>query len=425
MSKRVQVSLKHQATFDAAAPVVATFRNGPPPPGKRKDLAFEVFENTAKKQRLVVANTERVAYQGANFGYLTSSNDCASYVVGVYDKNTQEVRLCNINQIYMMQQTVKGSTDNVDENRGAAKSYMEKKRDLVEAFGSKKSKRIQKSIEENIVNVQNVSGAASITETLKKQMEKAQEDSRKRDAQSSAESAALATRNALLPPHNLDAATPEQVYNIRKFINPHVMESLKMKAEEWIEAFKTTSVADYAATNNFPAVVTRLLLSLRTPYDKTKLGYLVYLKYLLDLFHLHFPLRKSPVALSEEKGIPLVVLRSQLALFTDSAPGDNGYTNYLQPKQKRDKLIVYMIVVALTINGFSLDLTELATDLKRSAVSLSTYCRQLGCSVEKGRAETAVYGSNTLASKKQSVHRAVLSLPLQFPAVKRGVPARR
>jgi hypothetical protein len=116
----------------------------------------------------------------------------------------------------MMQQTVKGSADNVDENRGEAKSYMDKKRDLVEMFGSKKSKRIQKSIEENIVNVQNVSGAASITETLKKQMSKAQEDARARDAASSVESAALATRNAILPPYNLDAATPEQVYVIDK-----------------------------------------------------------------------------------------------------------------------------------------------------------------------------------------------------------------
>jgi hypothetical protein len=61
------------------SPIVSTasFRNGPPPPAKRKDLSFEVFENSAKKQRLVVASTERIAYQGANFGYLSAANDFA------------------------------------------------------------------------------------------------------------------------------------------------------------------------------------------------------------------------------------------------------------------------------------------------------------------------------------------------------------
>lgn len=58
----------------------ATFRNGPPPPSKHADLRFEVFENPAKKQRLVVSSTDKIAYQGANFGYLSSTNDTSRYV---------------------------------------------------------------------------------------------------------------------------------------------------------------------------------------------------------------------------------------------------------------------------------------------------------------------------------------------------------
>lgn len=140
-----------------------------------------------------------------------------SYAVGIYDKLTRRVQLCNIKQIYGMQQTIKGSTINVDENKGENKSFMEKKRDLVELFGSKKSKRIQKSMEENMVNVQSVSGAASITETLRKRINKASEEVKKRDGlASNVESAALVTRNAMLPPHNVDASTPDGVYNVRK-----------------------------------------------------------------------------------------------------------------------------------------------------------------------------------------------------------------
>ncbi|DAZ92753.1 TPA: hypothetical protein N0F65_000578 [Lagenidium giganteum] len=429
MSKRT-VHLQHSVALDASAPLVATFRNGPPPPEKRKDLSFEMFENPAKKQRLVIASTDKIAYQAANFGYMSSANDCASYVVGIYDKTTQEVRLCNINQIYVMQQSVKGAADHAEESKDETRTYMERRRDLVEAFGSKKSKRIQRSMEENMVNLQNVSGATSISQTLKKKVDKAQQqlnEERAKDASFTTDAAALAsTRNAILPPCNLDAATPDKVYELRRFLDPQVMESLKIKAKEWIEALKSSNVADFAATNNLPSVVTRLLLSLQTPYSVGKMCHVVYLTYLLEIFNTHFPLRKSAAMFSEEKDIPLVVTRHLLRLFTDSTQNESGHMTYLQPKQFKDKTILYMLVVALTINNYSLDLTEIAADLKKSAMTLTAYCRQLGCGVDKVKAEAATYGGASSALSKKQVHRVVLTLPLRFPQVKRmgGGPRR-
>ncbi|RLN51232.1 hypothetical protein BBJ28_00012378 [Nothophytophthora sp. Chile5] len=400
MSKRVKVHLQHQSTFDSAAPVVGTS----------------------------LTNT---------FVFVWETNN--SYVVGVYDKTTKEVRLSNVSQIYVMQQTVKGSTDNVDENRGEGKSFMEQRRDLVEVFGSKKSKRMQKNREENVVDLEHISGAASVTETLKKKITSAKrkmEEERARDASYSSEAAALAvTRNTILPPCDIDAPTPEHVYNLRKcaslslslfcFMDAMVMDSLTIQAEEMIEALHTTSAADYAANWNMAALPTRLLLSLPTPYDVSKMGLVLYISYMLEIFNARFPLRKSAAMFSEEKEIPLVIVRHLLALFTDSTQSDNGYLTYLMPKPKKDKLVLYLLVVALTVNGFSLDLTEVASDLKRSAATLTTYCRRLGCLVEKAKAETAVYGGASSLSSKKQVHRVVLAVPLHFPPPKRGAGPRR
>lgn len=198
-----------------------------------------------------------------------------------------------------------------------------------------------------------------------------------------------------------------------------------MKARELIETLQTSSVADYAASNDVPALTTRLLLALPTPYNVTKVAYVVYVTYLLQLHSMHFPLRKSAAALSEEKDIPLVVLRHLLALYTDSSQGDNGFVTYVQPKTLKDKLVLYLLVVALTVNGFSLDLTEVAADLKKSPAAVTAYCRQLGCAVDKAKAEAAVYGSGAaLAAKNKHVVRAVLALPLQFPQPKRMVARR-
>ncbi|POM81246.1 RNA polymerase I associated factor, A49-like protein, partial [Phytophthora palmivora] len=312
MSKRVKVHLQHQEAFDSTAPVVATFRNGPPPLNQRKDLAFEVFENPTKKQRLVVASSDKVAYQGANFGYLGSSHDYANYAVGVYDKKTKEVRLCNVNQIYVMQQAIKNLSENVDDNRGEDKSFMEKRRDLVEVFGSKKSKRIQKNREENIVDLENISGAASVAQTLQKKISDAKrklEEERAQDGSYSKEAAALAaTRNALLPPCDIDAPTPDRVYDLTKFMDSTVMDSLTIMAEEIIQTLQTTSVAEYAASLNLAALPTRLMLSLPAPYDVNKMCLIVYVAYMIDFYNSHFPIRKSAAVFSEEKGIPLVIV---------------------------------------------------------------------------------------------------------------------
>ncbi|KAL3667739.1 hypothetical protein V7S43_007292 [Phytophthora oleae] len=429
MSKRVKVHLQHQKDFDSAAPLVATFRNGPPPPSQRKDMAFEMFENPANKKRLVVTSSEKVIYTGANFGYLSSGHDFANYAVGVYDKKTKEVRLHNVDQIYIMQQLIKNSSENVDDNRGEDKSFMEQRRDLVEVFGSKKSKRMQKNREENIVDLEHISGATSISQTLKKKISAAQrklEEERAQDGNYTKEAAALAaTRNALLPPVDIDAPTPDRIYDLTKFMDSAVMDSLTIMAEEVIEALQTTSVAEYSASLNLPSLPTRLMLSLPAPYDVNKMCLIVYLAYMIDFYNSRFPVRKSAAVFSEEKGIPLVVVRHFLKLFTDISEGNNGYPSYFQSKALKDKLSLYIIVVALTVNGFTLDLTEVGNDLKKSPIFIQSYARQLGCIVEKGKADATIYGGgSSLASKKQ-INRAILSLPLHFPLPKRGGPARR
>lgn len=151
------------------------------------------------------------------------------------------------------------------------------------------------------------------------------------------------------------------------------MDALKIQAELVIEALTTSSVADYSKRVGFTALPTRLLLSLPTPYDVTKVAYIVYISYLVDMANSRFPIRKSAAALAEEKDAPLVLVRHLLKLFTESTQNDKGHMTYLQPKTLKDKLVLYLLVVALTVNEFSLDLTEVGTDLKRSPVVYVPY----------------------------------------------------
>jgi hypothetical protein len=56
--------------------------------------------------------------------------------------------------------------------------------------------------------------------------------------------------------------------------------------------------------------------------------------------------------------------------ISDSCDGDfRFYSSYTQSKTLKDKLTLYMLVVALSVNGFSADVSEIATDFKKSAVA--------------------------------------------------------
>ena len=104
-----------------------------------------------------------------------------SYVIGVFDKKTKAVRLIDVPQIYVMQQTIKNSNDQEesdDEAQDAAKikeAREKQRRGLVDKFGSKKSQRIVKSRMENRVQAENVSGGQAIASTLQLKIQEAEQ----------------------------------------------------------------------------------------------------------------------------------------------------------------------------------------------------------------------------------------------------------
>lgn len=205
-----------------------------------------MYQHVNKKQRLVVASTDRVAYQAANFGYMSNLNDSAkydfdvvyiyepngaflpfSYVLGVFDKTTKSVRLIDVPQVYVMQQTIKNINDQQDsedeiEDLQKTKETREKRRqELVDKFGSKKSQRIVKSRMENRLQAENVSGGQAIASTLHMRIQEAEQKAPTALNGKAFDFCAIARMltffianqlNALLPPCNMDATVPEKVY---------------------------------------------------------------------------------------------------------------------------------------------------------------------------------------------------------------------
>ncbi|OQR97339.1 hypothetical protein ACHHYP_12137 [Achlya hypogyna] len=423
MSKR-SVELNFDANQADSAPVLVSFRGGPPKVSS--DFHFQMYENTAKKRKIVVADADKVSYQAANFGHGNASNDLSSYVVGVFDKASQSVQLYNVDQLYVLQQSVRGFRERVDENTQASKSYAERTADLVNAFGSKVSKRIVKSREDNMVQVGNITGASAITNALTQKVHQTNEElaaKRANDPTYTHASGAMdATRAAVLPPCNVDAVTPDKVYVLDKFLSNDVMESLSMKADEFIGILETCPLAEFLDKNNPPAAayIRQVMTTLPKPFDRKKVALMLYVMYLVQFYHLRFPLFKSPADASESMNIPQIVVEQICDTFCDAVVGDNGRKSYAQSKVLKDKLILHMLVVALTVGSFSLDLTAISADLKRAPANLAQYVRQIGCRTDSVKAEGGLYQKSSAVKGKGMATRAVLSLPLVFPAAKKG-----
>ncbi|RHZ09191.1 hypothetical protein DYB26_012507, partial [Aphanomyces astaci] len=205
-------------------------------------------------------------------------------------------------------------------------------------------------------------------------------------------------------------------------LSDDVMESLLMKADEFISVLSTSALSEFLAQNDVAAAnyITQVMTSMGKPYDRDNVALMLYVMYLVQFYHARFPLQSNAAALSETMNVPHLVVKQILDTFADATVNSYGKTSYSQSKVLKDKLLVYLVVVALTIGGFSLDVSAIAIDLKRAPANIIGYTKQVGCRVDKVKTE-----ATGLGGKKSEGFRAILTLPLQFPSLKKGGPSRR
>ena len=70
--------------------------------------------------------------------------------------------------------------------------------------------------------------------------------------------------------------------------------------------------------------------------------------------------------LSETIDIPYALMDHLLGLFSNSVAKSTGVVTYSQPKELKDKLLLYTCTMALIVREFSVDLEEFGLSIKRS-----------------------------------------------------------
>jgi len=359
------------------------------------DLQRYKFGNAKSHHNdILTADTGNMKYVG------NQVNAPCRYYIGVLHKENDTLQIYNTTMFKMHPAITdeKNKTMIVNDEFDEEKSFLEKNDRLVEAFGSSKQKRAVSARKKNLIDKEEISGkileVADNIDLSSKSLDS-------QDTQS----------QSLTPPINLLASSPAQLYNIEDIISPLDEPIIVEDADEFMSA--TREIIDaWKTESRFPEYIVQHLLHLPGS-EEAKLDKIVklrYLNYLIQFFKLTFAdLRRKDILHS----VPSQVRTGMFEKFSL----EKNKKRFI-PKRFKDKILCYILLLALIIDEFTLDCTTLMKDLKLGPARIGIHLKAIGCYIESKRFKK---GSKDTSSEQKPTPTtlAVLKVPLPINFLQR------
>ncbi|KAG0317427.1 DNA-directed RNA polymerase I subunit rpa49 [Linnemannia gamsii] len=402
-----------KADIDAGieGPFLAAFPGIAPP----KDIPFNVYKpeseesKNKKKRRIVEADTGKVEFVGQNFGDNARAGYCR-YVLAIRDRDTEKITFKDA-PVIPINRTIK-SLKNAKGPIASKEQFMQAKNTLGEAFGTKKIKQQIKSVERNAVNVSTLDSIAGILHDS---------IAAKTSALPSKESIkAKADEDRPIPPFDLAATKVEDIYKIDTLITPAEYQVIPFKAllEKTNQPLAALPFQSSAYVNG--ALTVALSISKK---DRHKIRLLMYISFLMAFRTIPDKKLDDSEFVNKIMGdVPSVIMENLYERFTESPEGADKKRHTFTPKSK-DKLLCWILAIALTLENFNMDAGSLTKDLSMKQTRVNELYKSLGCKVNELTAtEKAQAGASNEEAK--TMKRAILTVPLTFPLPKRGPKAK-
>ncbi|XP_056010377.1 uncharacterized protein LOC125679942 isoform X4 [Ostrea edulis] len=273
-----------------------------------------------------------------------------------------------------------------------------KKDMLTSVFGSKKKQRALDSRLKNQIKGKALDKALSSVISQASTIEPLQVEENDQNAEYS-----------VIPPRNKDATTPKEVYNIDHIVHPNEKEVTLEACTVFFDA-TADDIQAWRKEKKYPQQILSLLarMSKSEEHRTDQATYITYLYYLIYLHNL------KPKQLKEKdplpKDWPEAVRFHLLKRFTQTVRGQ--FRQRIMTARLKDKLVSYILVLCLYLEEFSIELSNLQTDLNKTREKLSLHCQALGCTIKVKKLNTEHGGL--------LVSWAALSLPLQLSPRKGG-----
>ncbi|KAG2198997.1 hypothetical protein INT46_005537 [Mucor plumbeus] len=402
-SRHVKVEIVEKK-LDVETPYLATFPGTKP----SSDMSFSAYKNSdvnlsSKKayQRVVSGETDKVSFKASNFGPEAVRNVQCKYIVGVYSKKNNTLNITNA-PIMKMSRTVKALSSDMVANSTIARGQVARAA-LGLAFGTAKAKSQLKSDERNLVKGDDL---MEEMDNLHSEIGKATVNIPKKDEMKKSMELALP-----VPEHNMDAESPEEVYDIASIVTDEELQTLNYK--ELLKETSLEGVKNLLAYHESKFVNDRLMSILGSSgkKDRKRVRTLMYINLLMAYYT-----RVRPSDLKNRRKVE-AALKTPSSLVLDGLAERYTESNYRTPIMA-DKILLYMLTLILSISGYSVLIDDIGKDLLLKPTKIASLFRSLGCKVDKASAEECREAGNKQAKK------ATLVVPLKFPEVRTGVSRR-
>jgi hypothetical protein len=401
-------------------------------------------------------DSRKIVLKGYDYGSQSCKKDTVQYAVGVYDKSSDTLTLIPSSHVFTMRPTINKGDSMMESSPGMA-NY-DRKRGLVDAFGTDKKKRAVKANEAKRVDGTKVVGLSAVQRSITTEIEASQQASQESNnlghGEDGAAIALSAQRERLLPKFDQDALQTRKIYNLDGIMPPRTRELL----EKWhdkiakdlvkkisegdggmVDAWNT-AFGEMSDAVVIPSLSMGLSISSResdaddtTKREKKLRHKRCSLIFLAATINMYLGISGS----SSLRRIDLVKLKAllqkavtpnlcdiiintfgNLSSQGNVKSGKEGYhhsdTAYIHfTKEQVDRLLLHIIVLVLVLNRYTFEIDVLASSLGLSIKRTTLLAREAGCTISKVDVE-----SDDGKTKKTSI--ATLKAPLTFPKPSRG-----
>ncbi|KAL8277074.1 hypothetical protein RQP46_010502 [Phenoliferia psychrophenolica] len=242
-----------------------------------------------------------------------------------------------------------------------------------------------------------------------------------------------------IPPPNFDATKPDEVYAVDSVVSDAELAQIHLEPIVAAMGVKERNALLPYRRSQFITNRMRELVPNRSDdapppslgkKDKLRLKLLVHLSHLFAFRHatqgggraLDLAKLKEKMSQVDEALVAPLVERYSESMKTGGAE-ERKVTTGMELK-----LLGYMLVLVLKVDGWSTDVATIANDFGMGAPKVQEIFKSLGCQMmtpsADERAKLIAQGSATTDAEAKKAKRAVLKVPLVFPTERRGIPKR-
>ncbi|KAK9726925.1 hypothetical protein RND81_05G246200 [Saponaria officinalis] len=373
-------------------PIVGYFPSGIDPINKNKSnnlTAVNTLRNQKKPRRIelvVKPHGCRVDYVGTNYSGEAAAGKLGVNRLALVDKVSGTIQFIPIvsGKVFRLEPKVSRSDKSGEEPATPVKTELtnvemkEKLGNLTAQYGTsaalKKARKAQQLNElDDPDSRQELNQILELTKVDKKAIESVNTNT-----------------NRNIPPHDVSANTPANAYPLNKIIHSGELDYVN-------DILQLLQAGEELKPDVYPTFVcnrSHKVVLLKDEEEKRKVaGILSYITHLVNFKNKH---SLDGFASSKHHKIPSMLLQKFTKMFLN--------TDKMRiADDKVEAILSYVLVLTLHIDEFESDFTDIAKDLKMSALSLRPYLENLGCKFRSRNRVTV----------------ATLPVPLAFPSARR------